>query len=426
MNINSIFLPACAVAFSGFMLAASGTPAAADGHSNAPECGLNTGNAATGNPIKVGGINGNAPPGDFSGGTDAAAAYFACVNANGGINGRPIEYIVENDQWNPELAGQVAAKLVKDEGVVALVGNGSVVSMAVNAKLYADEGVMVMASGCAISECYESSNIVSTNQGPLPSGIGALKYAVEELGTQNAACIGFNIPNNGGWACDWMQTYMESKGLSGTSILMDPTAVDLNSVYLQALAEGADTILLMLPAGPAIGLLKVAEEQGGRDLFKWVSPTPLYDPGVGEILGDYWSDNLYVNIELAQFDSEGYDNQNWIKVMDTYGQDGDRRDTFSQSGYISAKFFVDALLDLDPAGIDRSSTTNAIKGIIGVKSDLLCDAYYVGDADRHMPNHSGRMVKFVDGKFKTVRDCYDIDSSYLDPIRAQEKALGLN
>lgn len=391
-----------------------------------PVCGLNTGAAATGEPIKVGGINGNAPPGDFSGGTDAAAAYFDCVNANGGINGRPIEYIVENDQWNPELAGQVATKLVKDEGVVALVGNGSVVEMAVNAPLYASEDVMVMASGCAISECYESSHIVSTNQGPLPSGIGALKFAIEELGTEHAACIGFNIPNNGGWACDWMNEYMSSKGLQGTSILMDPTAVDLNSVYLQALAERVDTILLMLPAGPAIGLLKVAEEQGGRELFKWVSPTPLYEPGVGEILGDYWSDNIYVNIELNQFDSEGEDNQNWVKVMDAYGKDDDRRDTFSQSGFVSAKFFVDALLELDPAAIDRPTVTKAIQGIVGVESDLLCDPYYVGEADRHMPNHSGRMVVFKDGGFELMRDCYDIDTNYLEPILAQEQALGLN
>ncbi|WP_342078638.1 ABC transporter substrate-binding protein [Yoonia sp. SS1-5] len=400
-----------------------GSSAAADGH--APSCGLNTGEAATGEPITVGGINGNAPPGDFSGGTDAAAAYFACVNANGGINGRPINYLVENDQWNPELAGQVATKLVKDEGVVALVGNGSVVEMAVNARLYADEGVMAMASGCAISECYESANIVSTNQGPLPSGIGALKYAVEELGTEHAICIGFNIPNNGGWACGWMENYMASKGKVGTSILMDPTAVDLNSVYLQALTEGADTILLMLPAAPAIGLLKVAEEQGGRDLFKWVSPTPLYDPGVADILGDYWADNLYINIELAQFDSAGADNQNWIKVMDAYGQADDRRDTFSQSGYVSAKFFVDALLALDPSTIDRDSVTAAIKGIVGAESDLLCDPYYVGDADRHMPNHSGRMVKFTGTGFEMVRDCYDIDTEYLEPILAQEAALGL-
>ena len=55
----------------------------------------------------------------------------------------------------------------------------------------------------------------------------------------------------------------------------------------------------------------------------------------------------------------------------------------------------------------------------------MCGPYYVGEADRHMPNHSGRMVVYENGGFETVRDCYDIDTSYLDPIRAQEKALGL-
>lgn len=401
-------------------LFSSGTANAAE-----PVCGMNNGEKAAGEPILVGGINGNAPPGDFSGGTDGAAAYFKCVNDNGGVNGRPVEYIVENDQWNPELAAQVAAKLIKDDGVVALVGNGSVVSMAVNAKLYEEENIMAMASACAISDCYENANIVSSNQGPLPSGIGSLKYAIEELGTEHAACIGFNIPNNGGWACEWMGKYMESKGKKSTAFLMDPAAVDLNSVYLQALAEGVDTILLMLPAGPALGVLKVAEEQGGRDQFKWVSPTPLYDPSVPAALGDYWDGRLYVNIELAPFDSEGEDNRNWVAVMDKYGQDGDRRDTFSQSGFLSAKFLTEALLEMDPADIDRNKVTEAIKSISGKTSDLLCGPYYVGDFDRHMPNHAGRMVVFKGGKFEIVRECYDIDSSYLDDIREQEASLGL-
>lgn len=61
----------------------------------APSCGANTGQAATGAPIIVGGIYSNGAPGDWSSSTDAAAAYFACVNANGGIAGRPIEYHVE-------------------------------------------------------------------------------------------------------------------------------------------------------------------------------------------------------------------------------------------------------------------------------------------------------------------------------------------
>ncbi|WP_342074975.1 hypothetical protein [Yoonia sp. SS1-5] len=111
--------------------------------------------------------------------------------------------------------------------------------------------------------------------------------------------------------------------------------------------------------------------------------------------------------------------------MDAYGQDGDRRDTFSQSGYISAKFFVEALLELDASSIDRASVSAAIRGITNAEFDLLCAPYYVGDADRHMPNHAGRMVSYTGGAFEVVRDCYDIESSYLDPIRAQEAALGI-
>ena len=161
-----------------------------------PVCGADTGEAATGATIKVGGIHGNAAPGDFSSATDAAGAYFACVNANGGINGRPIEYMVENDQWNPELAAQAlcqAGPAMKMSSPWSVTGR--FVEMSVNAGYYAENGIMAMASACAVSECFESSNIVSTNQGPLPSSIGAAMYAVEELGATNVSCIGLAIPS---------------------------------------------------------------------------------------------------------------------------------------------------------------------------------------------------------------------------------------
>jgi branched-chain amino acid transport system substrate-binding protein len=41
-----------------------------------PSCGANTGATATGEPIIVGGIHGNAPPGDWTSSTDSAGAYF--------------------------------------------------------------------------------------------------------------------------------------------------------------------------------------------------------------------------------------------------------------------------------------------------------------------------------------------------------------
>lgn len=389
-------------------------------------CGANTGQPATGAPVIIGGIYGDGAPGDWSSSTDAAAAYFACVNANGGINGRPIEYSVENDQWAPEAAAQAAAKLVNDKKAVALVGNGSFIEMAVNAKTYQDAGIMNMASACAISECFETPNIVSTNEGPLPSNLGAAQYAQEELGAKNIACIGLNIPNNGIWSCQAVIDMMTARGGTGSIAMLNPGAPDVNSALLEAVASGADTILMNLPAGLAIAVLKAAQEQDLRDSYNWIAPTPLYDLSVPAAIGEYWDGKVYVNAELAPISVNGPDAQNWLAVMDAYGKPDDPRDTFSQGGYLSAQFFVKAALGMDPADLDdRAKVTAAIKGIVGYTSDLMCGPFYVGDADFHMPNHAGYMVKIVGGGFEIVRDCYEYDSAYFDRHIEIEKQLGL-
>lgn len=389
-------------------------------------CGANTGQAATGVPIKVGGIHGNAAPGDFSASTTAAKAYFDCVNANGGIGGRPIQYLVENDQWSPEAAAQAASKLLKDEKVVAIVGNGSFVEMAVNAPTYKAENIMAMASACAVSECFESSNIVSTNQGPLSSSVGASQYAVEELGAKNIVCLGLAIPNVGNYSCGGVEEYMRSKGLSGSSVLLNPASPDVNSGLLEAVASGADTILVNEPAGLAIAILKAAEEQGLGDKYKWISSTPLYDRTVPAALGSYWDGKMFVNAELTPWDKGGPDAVNWLAVMDAYAPKEAARDTFSQSGYMSARFFVDTLMKMDPAKLDdRGAVTQAIKDIKGYTSDLMCGPYYVGEAERHMPNHAGTMVVVKGGKFETVRDCYEYEGPYFDALVETEKKLGI-
>ncbi len=51
---------------------------------------LVSGDAASGEPIKVGSIQGKTGPDDFSSSGQGAKAFFECVNANGGINGRPV------------------------------------------------------------------------------------------------------------------------------------------------------------------------------------------------------------------------------------------------------------------------------------------------------------------------------------------------
>ena len=143
-------------------------------------------------------------------------------------------------------------------------------------------------------------------------------------------------------------------------------------------------------------------------------------------LGDYWDGKIFISAELTTLDGTGPDNQNWLAVMEGYANADDPRDTFSQSGYLSAKYFVETLMTMDPSKLDdRAAVTEAINGIKGKTSDLMCGPYYVGDAERHMPNHAGIMVAVKGGKFEKVRDCFEYEGPYFAPILEAEKAMGL-
>lgn len=387
-------------------------------------CGLGNGQAATGEPIKIGSIVGETGPDDFSSPADTAAAYFDCVNANGGINGRPIEYLVEDDQWNPEVAAQAATKLVDDEGVVTMVANASFVEATVNARLYEDRGILVVPSACATSECFEAKNMSSTNGGPAPSNVSAAQWAMRNLDSKHIACIGLNIPSNGGWSCDLVRDGVEQMGGQGSSVLIDPAGADFTSVVLEALATGADTFLLNQPAGIAIGLLKAAEEQDLASTIKFISPTPLYDASVPEAVGPYWNDRLWINIELRPLDEAGKDNDRWKATMEKYGQ-GHPIDTFSQAGFLAANIVVDTLMDMDPDSINRESVGEALRGIKAYQSDMTCSPWYFGPGDRHISQHTGMMVVVKDGGFELVSDCFPAEGPYFQELYDLEKAEGL-
>ncbi len=82
----------------------------------------------TGEPIKVGTI------GTFSGVTAqshadapyAIKAWANAVNANGGIDGRPVEVIVADDKGDPAAGATAVKKMVETDDVVAIVGEHSV------------------------------------------------------------------------------------------------------------------------------------------------------------------------------------------------------------------------------------------------------------------------------------------------------------
>jgi branched-chain amino acid transport system substrate-binding protein len=386
-----------------------------------PNCGLNNGQRATGEPIPIGSINGITGPDDFSASARAADAYFKCVNANGGINGRPIKYLIADDQWRPDVAAQVATKLVKDDKVVAMIGSNSIVECLANAPLYERENVMVLDIG-VVHECFTSKNIVPINQGPRLSGVGMLRYAAENLGTKKVACVAWNLPGVVEWLCGGFKEWGKKHGVVVENVIVDPSSTDYTSAMLQAAALKPDTILLNFTKGGHIQSLAAAQEQDMGGKYKFLSLASGYVVGLPTTIGKYWDGKFWTQLEFTPLDGTGPDNKNWLEIMDAYGNRSDPRDTFSQGGYLVAKITTDVLLKLDPAKIDRATVSNALRAVRGFKSDMLCGTWYVGNGKRHNANHAGMVAVAHNGGWMPKGSCFEIDDPELVDILADEKA----
>ena len=95
-------------------------------------------------------LSGPAAPG-YSEIAPAAGAIFDYVNAHGGIFGRKIKFIIDNDQYNPTLTVPMTKQLVQADNVFATVGGlGTPTQLAVQPYLNSQKiPQLFIASGCA-------------------------------------------------------------------------------------------------------------------------------------------------------------------------------------------------------------------------------------------------------------------------------------
>lgn len=386
---------------------------------DAPKCGLNNGKAASGEPIQLGSIVSKTGPDDFSAAAQAATAYFKCVNANGGINGRPVVFTVADDAWSPEQTAQVATKLVKDQKVLALVADTSIVDCSVNEGLYEKEDILVIAGVGVSHECFFNKNYAPTNQGPRLSNLSPQIYLSKQGPVKRIVCIAANLPGSD-WGCNGIADWGKTKGIEVKTILFNPGAPDATSTMLQAMSFNPDVIDLLMLKAFAVPMFAAAEEQGLGDKVKWSGAASLYNASIPEAIGPYWAGKLHVGLEFQPSENGGPDNLNWLAVMNKYGNASDPRDTFSQAGYLAARIVTEALLKLDPAKIDRPAVTAALRGVKGFKSDILCSPWYFGPGSHHNANHAGVVTQVVKGGYKVVEGCVNVDDPELSDLKKLE------
>ena len=353
-----------------------------------------------------------------------AKAYFDCVNDNGGINGRPIEYIVETEQTDPGQVASLAKKLINSDKVVAIVGSTSLIDCAVNHKFYEAQGYYVIDSGIA-PECYTSSNSAPVNMGPRYSSDGAaqalIKQKVKKIVFDQANVPGTEYVDAG------VKAVVDEAGLPYESVKDNVPIQDANSIALklvQAAGDGGGVVLNFTPP-EALKILQAAQQQGLQDRVKWACSTPCNTDFLAEALGSEWENKLFVNAELNLIDAQAPDSALYRQVREQYAPKVPLG-SFSQMGFLEARIATEALMGIQ-GDITPKTANAAFLGVKDFQTDIVCKPWYYGKAPLHIPNNTDRTVTPRAGKMVEQESCFPISDADPDiaKVRQIEQEQGL-
>lgn len=229
---------------------------------------------------------------------EGTEAYFKWVNDNGGVNGRRIEWIVENDSYNPQQTVGVVKKLVDRDEVFAIVSTlGTVTNLAVLPFL-AQRGVPVInpAGGHLLLNKPKDKNVFGIL--PLSSEIGEsmADYALSKLGAKRIA-IFFQNDQFGKDQRDGAVEYLKKKGLApAAEASYVPADVDVSAQAIALRQANPDAVLLAVIPKHGSLFLKEAQKLGWKP--KFVGHNTMADPVVIDLAGDAL-EGSFVNLMTA-------------------------------------------------------------------------------------------------------------------------------
>jgi branched-chain amino acid transport system substrate-binding protein len=375
----------------------------------APKCGNGDGGKASGEPIKIGAIATKQPGTDFSEGPLAVEAFFNCVNDNGGINGRPVEMVIETEQTDPGQIANAAVKLAETEKVLGIFGNFSIIEGSVNHTYYEQNGYNVLCAGIA-PEAYSTPNMACVNMGPRYSSDGAVQ-AVLNQDVDKVVFDQSNVPGTE-YILAGPQAVAEDAGVEFEAQADTPPIQDANSVALklvQAAGENGGVVLNFTPP-EALKILQAAEQQGIADQVKaWGCSTPCNTDFVAEALGSVWDDKLLVNAELNVTDADDEDSQLYRDVMAQYAPDLPLG-SFTQMGFVIGQIATEAMLNVE-GELTKENVNQAVQDIKNFRTGILCEPWYFGEAPLHIPNNTDWTTTPQGGTMVIKEDCFQISSA---------------
>jgi len=362
-------------------------------------CGSKPGVKATGTPINIGAINTKQPGTDFSDIENMTGAYFACVNANGGINGHPIKFFPVTEQTNPSQIASLAKQLVTSDHVVGMMGTSSIIECSVNAAYWKSVGIYVLAAGIA-PECYSTPNTASVNMGPRYSSDGAVQYVMAQ-GANKIAFDQANVPGTA-YIAAGPNALAKAKGVPIEDFTENVPITSANAIAtkLVAAAGPGGAVVLNFTPPEALLILQAAQKLHLEDRVKyWACSTPCNTDFLATSLGPKWNNKLFVNSELLPLDGNTSQKaQLFNAILKQYGTNvSGGVGSFSEMGFTMGEIATHALESVK-GDYTIASVSAALKAVTNFNTGMLCQGFTYGNYPTHLPNNMDYTVTPNNGK----------------------------
>ena len=401
---------------------ATSTAAATSASTSTSSCGPKPGVAATGTPIPLGAINTKQPGTDFTDIENMEGAYFACVNANGGVNGHPIKLYKLTEPTQPAQIAADATQLVQTDKVVGESGNSSILECTINHAYWEKLHFYVIAAGIA-PECYSTPNIADVNMGPRYSSDGAVQYVLA-LHPSKVVFDQSNVPGTGYIAAG--PAALAAAAHTPIAQLTENVPInDANSVALKEVDDAGPNGAVVLNFTPpeALVILQAAQKLGLEDRVKaWGCSTPCDFDFLAKALGPKWNHKFFVNSEVLNPDTTNTPNMDLYKaILKQYGSDvSGGIGSFSQFGFASGEIAVHAL-DSIKGSYTVASVNKAFQSVKNFDTGQHCALWTFGNYPMHIADNDDITVTPNNGQMVLAQGCTLISAN--DPQIAAYRAV---
>ena len=276
---------------------------------------------------------------------DAMNAYFDMVNDAGGVNGRLIEYIQYDDEFNPAQGLSLTQRLVEDDEVFALVGHFGTPTVGATQEYLDDIGIPRVYYATGISALFQPE-ATGGERGSFPvqpifDAEGEVMVA-RAIGEFDALRIGVIYTNDD--AGRGLLNGIRIRANESSRVLVEaqvaPDASDMSTAALQMISGGVDVVIVAANQVPASVAVRALAQQGSTApvITSYVNADASWLGLVNEVIGTF---DIYAS---AWIDVLGSPEDLEVYVAEVSKIDPALAgNAFAFAGWIAAATFVEGL-----------------------------------------------------------------------------------